>query len=234
MLIAVLREGLEEFDITERVMKNITYVTDDESTVKASLKRFLRRLGSVTYPISSFLLNAFKKLVPLRALIAACKDLTDVFTASPAFNGQLKNALDPISRNSFTSIYAMMETIHTQFSSMSSIVRRDKIHSDIMQSIDKRLLLDVISFLKPFHESFRQLEGHQSTVQYVIPIISRLRKHCQTSRANDHLNENEPTDIVDLLKLRGSKALENYVPHLLHKVRFSMVSLIYRKFAHSA
>ena len=230
MLLTVLREGLEEFDITEQLMKNITYVTDDESTDE----RFLRRLGSVTYPISSFLLNAFQKLALLEALIAACKNLTDVFTALPAFNEQLKNALDPIPRNSFTSIYAMMETINTQFSSMSFIVRRDKTHSDIMQSIDKELLEDTISFLKPFYESFKQLEGHQSTVQLVIPIICRLRKHCQTSRANDHLNENKPTDIVDLLKVRGSKALENYVPHLLHKVRFSMATLSYKRFAHSA
>jgi len=139
-----------------------------------------------------------------------CKSLVTYFKQS-SINSRLEKSLKQESETRWNSKLEMLESINTQFESITNLLA-ERNETDRIENIDLNILQILIDFLGKFREASNFLEGSKyPTLHMVIPWYETLRNHCKANISDSNV-------LVQIKFVVEQKMIDKIKIENLHKI----------------
>lgn len=203
---------LRSFDLFSAV-NNIVFVTDRGPNIVAALRQY-KRLSCSAHILNTVLEHTTRDAndedSDVQRLIHSCRAVTTFFKRSGLQN-RLQKSLKGDVDTRWNSKLDMFESINSQWSEVQSILS-EKNQDHLIETIDKRMLEDVITFLTPFKKASCDLEASKTPTLYLcvlwkLKLLSLLEK-----------TDGDSPFLIDLKRTAKSILISKWEITITHKL----------------
>lgn len=186
-----LKEVLMQFGIAEEGIRNIIFVTNQDSNVVSALEGH-QRINCSNQLLNNVLEEAFKNTLVLKETLQNCKQLIKYFK-----RGNLQHLIGttvkPYSNTRWISNYSMLKSIFENWLNIKQTLQ-EKEESHRLSGINFELLKQIYNLTENFYQASLKLQGTDVTIHYVYILINFLNGTCAPN----------PDDLAETLALKES------------------------------